>query len=372
MSDNSEQQFLDMAALAAAEKITAPGAEQSTESPAATHGKHFILKLKDDLGVEIHSRRQRVFANGQEASYNFPWPLRDVEPPAGKTPEQLEKGDKVTFITGDGSVIAATVVRIHKEQRGKLPKVTLHTVWPNDQVEPADLEPTQSSSKRAKRKADPTVPTEFSAGAPEPVAVVFVSMRDFSAEPTPAEVGSRLRELAGFVAPANAKRTVVLLAEDTTVLYTERFLADTPDVREMTRGFAFKRSNFEPDSLDLEKIFHWVAQGDEAAVVLAYQNATVVNAPLPHMAFNDDSWPARLAAAADAVVAAFSPARSTTTTEPDSSSDNEHSALAAPEVVDLTLDFDHDDSAQSATAPAPRTAQKRKRPEQVEYYLIDD
>jgi hypothetical protein len=125
-----------------------------------------------------------------------------------------------------------------------------------------------------------------------------------------------------------------------------------------------------------------VAQGNEVAVVLAYQNATVVNAPLPHMAFNDDSWPARLSAAADAVVAAFSPARSTTTTEPDSS-DNESSAQevaapaapAAPEVVDLTVDFDQsDDSAHSAPAPAPRAAKKRKTPEptQVEYIDLDD
>jgi hypothetical protein len=78
------------------------------------------------------------------------------------------------------------------------------------------------------------------------------------------------------------------------------------------------------------------------------------------------------------VVAAFSPARSTTTTEPDSSSDNEHSApdVAAPaaqEVVDLTLDFDQsDDSAQSAPAPAPRAAKKRKTPEHVEYIDLDD
>jgi hypothetical protein len=218
---------------------------------------------------------------------------------------------------------------------------------------------------------------------------VFVSKRDFSAEPTPAKVGSLLRELAGFVAPANAKRTVVLLAGDMTELYTGWFFADTPEVREMARGFAFKRSNFDPDSLDLEKIFHWVAQGNEVAVVLAYQNATVVKAPLPHMAFNDDSWPARLAAAADALVGAFSPARSTTTTEsdePDSSTDNESpapdaqevaaqevAAPAAQEVVDLTLDSDQsDDSAHSAPAPAPRAAKKRKTPEHVEYIDLDD
>jgi hypothetical protein len=312
--------------------------------------------------------------DGEQASFWFWYKLRDVTPPDGMSRGELEASKtpvQVTIITPNGSRVAATFKVAHKTGGW----CTLSTVWP---LKHATLE--HKTEKKTKRlsKSDPNVPTEFSAGAPEPVAVVFVSKRDFSPEPTPADVGSRLRELAGFVAPANAKRTVVLLAKDTTVLYTERFLADTPEVREMTRGFAFKRSNFDPDSLDLEKILHWVAQGNEAAVVLAYQNATVVNAPLPHMAFNDDSWPASLSAAAGALVAAFSPARSTTTTEPDSSSDNEHSApdVAAPaaqEVVDLTVDFDQsDDSAQSAPAPAPRAAKKRKSPEQVEFYLIDD
>ncbi len=131
----STKQELNMAELASAEQITEPklaSDDQSTESPAATHeGKHFILKLEDDPRVQIRASRKRVFTNGLEASYNFPWLLSEVEPPAGKTPEQLEKGDKATFITGNGSVIAATLVKIHKEQRGKLPKVTLHTVWRN-------------------------------------------------------------------------------------------------------------------------------------------------------------------------------------------------------------------------------------------------
>ena len=371
MSDNSEQQFLDMAALAGDEEITAPSATSTTKRAKETYT---LAGLEADPTFAIPKAWvKRVFLDRKQASFWFWYKLRDVTPQDGTSLGELEDSKTpvpVTIKTPNGSRVAATFKVAHKTGGW----CTLSTVWP---LKHATLE--HKTEKKPKRlsKSDPTVPTEFSAGAPEPAAVVFLSKLDFSAEPTPAQVGSLLRKLAGFVAPANAKRTVVLLAEDMTELYTgwsDAFAAGTPEAREVAQGFSFKRSDFEPDSLDLEKILHLVAQGNEDAVVLAYQNATVVNAPLPHMAFNDDSWPARLAAAAEALVAAFSPARSTTTTEPDSSSDNEHSALTAPEVVDLTVDFDFDqsdDSAQRATAPAPRAAKKRKSPEHVEYYLID-
>jgi hypothetical protein len=151
-------------------------------------------------------------------------------------------------------------------------------------------------------------------------------------------------------------------------------------------------SDFAPDALDLALIKHRVVPARDVAVVLGYENA-VVNDQFPHIAVGDSSWAERIAAAADAVVAAFSPARSTTTTESDGpdSSDNEHSAPAAPdvaapevaapevaapaahEVVDLTLDSDQSDhSAHSAPAPAPRATKKRKTPEHVEYIDLDD
>jgi hypothetical protein len=132
----------------------------------------------------------------------------------------------------------------------------------------------------------------------------------------------------------------------------------------MGRGSKVMGSDFAPDALDLAQIKHRVVPGRDVAVVLGYENA-VVNDQFPHIAVGDSSWAERIAAPA------ASPARSTTTTEPDSS-DNEHSAHDAQEVVDLTLDFDHDDSAHSAPAPAPRAAKKRKTPEHVEYIDLDD
>jgi hypothetical protein len=389
MSDNHEQQFLDMAKLAG-----------ESAAPTTKRGKvtYTLAGLEADPTFEIPKAWvKHVFLDGEQASFWFWYKLDLVTPPQGMSRGELQDSKtavRVMIKTPNGALVAATYHVAHKNGSTG----TFSTVWP---LKHATLEPEQkpkhqkTSKSDAKHAKDAKVPADFSASAPEPVAVVFVSAQDFSSAPTPANVGSLLRKLAGFVAPAKAKRTVALLAGNMMELHTrwaDEFAAGTPDVREMANGFHFSRSNFEPDSLDLEKILHWVARGNEAAVVLAYQNATVVNAPLPHMAFNDDSWPASLAAADDALVAAFSPARSTTTTEPDSS-DNEHSAqesaapevsaqeVAAPEVaapaaqevVDLTLDFDQsDDSAHSATAPAPRAAKKRKTPEQVEYIDLDD
>ncbi len=390
---SSEQPFLDMAKLAGAAESTEKSAEPTTKRAKDTYT---LCGLKDDPTFKIRKAWiKHRFIGGEQASFLFWYPLLSVRPPKGKSLGELEESKTpvpVTIETPNGALVAATWHGAHKDGR----TCTLSTVWPLSEAwHEHTTEKKPKRQKTGKSDGVAKVPAEFSAGAPEPLAVVFVGKRDFSPEPTPAEVGSLLRKLAGFVTPAAAKRTVVLLADDMDELYTgwsDAFAAGTPEAREVAQGFSFRRSNFEPDSLDLEKILHLVAQGNEAAVVLAYQNATVVNAPLPHMAFNDDSWPARLAAAADAVVAAFSPARSTTTTEPDSSSDNEHSApdvaapevaapeVAAPEVaapaahevVDLTLDFDHDDSADSAPAPAPRAAKKRKTPEQVEYIDLDD
>jgi hypothetical protein len=319
MSDNQQQQFLDMAALAGAEQITAPGAEQRTESPAATHGKHFILKLNDDQEVEIHASRQRVFANGQEASYNFPWPLRDVQPPAGKTPEQLEKGDKVTFITGNGSVIAATVVKIHKAQRGKLPKVTLHTVWPNDQVEAADTEPSQSSSKRAKRKAEfAEVDSEPESKAPRKVAhevpknvvcCIYASMDDLLNDPSLEEIRAIMLKIKGHLAhllPADMPAGTfihAILDPCMAACLHEHFKTDPDAALVAMQGFSLIPSEFSPkEALDLVAVKDFLRtrlfrNGESFSLVLGYDNASVVNETSPDMAFGDNKRALECAAA---------------------------------------------------------------------------
>lgn len=318
MSDNQE---LNMAELASAEQITEPqlaSDDQRTESPAATHeGKHFILKLKDDPQVQIRASRQRVFTNGLEASYNFPWLLSEVEPPAGKTPEQLEKGDKVTFITGNGSDIAATLVRIHKEQRGKLPKVTLHTVWPNDQVEPADLEPSQSSSKRPKRKAESaevdSEPESKALRAELPKNVMFaiyLSMDDFLKDkPSLREICDRMKDIKGHIAflmpadmPDGAYIQAVLGPRMGAHLH-ELFKADPDAASPAMRGFNLLTSDFRPNEpIDLVAVKDFLRSrlfrnGESFSLVLGYDNASVVNETLPDMAFGDNKRALECAAA---------------------------------------------------------------------------
>ena len=309
-----------MAALAGDEQITAPqlaSDDQRTESPAATHeGKHFTLKLKDDPGVQIRASRKRVFTNGLEASYNFPWLLSEVEPPAGKTPEQLEKGDKVTFIAGTGSVIAATLVKIHKEQRGKLPKVTLHTVWRNEQVEPADLEPSQSSSKRPKRKAESAeVESEppskaFRPGPNNVLFAIYFSMDDLLTDaPTLREICARMKAIKGHFAhilpadmPDGAYIEAVLDPRMGAYLH-ELFKADPAAASPAMRGFHLLTSDFSPkEPLDLVKVKGFLERstntnGERFSLVLAYDNASVVNETLPDMAFGDNKRALECAAA---------------------------------------------------------------------------
>jgi len=346
MSTNQE---LNMAELASAEQSTEPqlaSDDQSTESPAATHeGKHFILKLKDDPQVQIRASRQRVFTNGLEASYNFPWLLSEVEPPAGKTPGHLEKGDKVTFITGNGSVIAATLVRIHKEQRGKLPKVTLHTVWRNDQVEPADLEPSQSSSKRPKRKAESAeVDSEPESKARKlalevPKNVVFaiyLSMDDcLEDEPLLPGICARMKEIKGHFAhllPADMPDGAYIQAilDPCMGAYIhELFKADPAAASAAMQGFSLITSPFSPKTeLDLVALKDFLKgtlfpTGEGFSLVLGYDNASVANETPPDMAFGDNKRALECAARARSPAPSDSDSNSDFIDLRDSDSDDE-------------------------------------------------
>ena len=368
MSDNSEQQFLDMASLAG--ESAAPSATSPTKRAKETYT---LCGLEADPTFKITKAWiRRVFVNGEQASFWFWYQLGLVTPPEGMSRGELEDSKtpvQVMIKTPNGALVAATFHGAHKDGR----KCTLSTVWPlNEAWHEHKTEKRRKRQKASKSDAkDAKVPAGFSGSVPKPFAVLYASERNLPPAPTPADLASFLRKIEGFVAPANATDTVVLLSPVLTEVYTKWCKVNTDEVREMRRGSKVMGSDFAPDALDLALIKHRVVPGRDVAVVLGYENA-VVNDQFPHIAVGDSSWAERLAAPA------ASPARSTTTTEPDSSSDNEHSAPAAPdaqEVVDLTLDLDQSaDSAHSATAPAPRTAKKRKTPEpgQVEYYLIDD
>ena len=377
MSDNSDQQFLDMAMLAGAEQSTEPGSASTTKREKQTYT---LCGLEDDPTFKIPKARiKHQFIGGKEASFLFWHPLRSVKPPKGKSLGELEASKTpvpVTIETPNGALVAATWHGAHKDGL----TCTLSTVWPLSEAW-IEHKTGQKPKRQKTSKSDGVakVPAEFSAGAPKPFAVLYASERNLPPAPTPADLARFLRKIEGFVAPANATDTVVLLSPVLTEVYTKWCEVDTDEVRAMGRGSKVMGSDFAPDALDLALIKHRVVPARDVAVVLGYENA-VVNDKFPHIAVGDSSWAERIAAAA------ASPARSTTTTEADSSSDNEHSApdvaapaaqeVAAPaaqEVVDLTLDSDQsDDSAQSAPAPAPRAAKKRKRPEHVEYIDLDD
>ena len=181
---------------------------------------------------------------------------------------------------------------------------------------------------------------------------------------TTADVAALLRELASFVAPANAAQTFVIMCPVLSQRYTAWVDANSDAVRELARGYTVLASTFAHEALDILEIKQLLAKrvvqhGAEFAVVLAHKSATVLNDKLPNMAFNDDSWPARLAR---------SPARSTTTTEPDSAqdSDNEDIPVHTAETIDLTAPDEPD------APPARPRAEKRKRPAEVEYVVLDD
>ena len=348
-------QQLNMAQLTAE---TPPPEASAPETP--EHKKTYTLELEADPGFKLtKATLQHRFKNGLEARFAMHFPLNLVDTPDDKPCTELAPGDQVNIVTGNGAVVAATFKAAHKN--GKTG--TFHTVWPlaNAVVESKP----EGSRKRAKRPdadADAGVPTEFR--APTPVVALYLCEKDVYPDATTADVAALLRELASFVAPANAAQTFVIMCPVLSQRYTAWVDANSDAVRELARGYTVLASTFAHEALDILEIKQLLAKrvvphGAEFAVVLAHKSATVLNDNLPNMAFNDDSWPARLAR---------SPARSTTTTEPDSAqdSDNEDIPVHTAETIDLTAPDEPD------APPARPRAEKRKRPAEVEYVVLDD
>ena len=346
---------LNMAALTAE---TPPPETPAPETP--EHKKTYTLELEADPGFTLtKATLQHPFKNGLEARFAVHFPLKLVDTPDDKPCTELAPGDQVNIVTGNGAVVAATFKAAHKN--GKTG--TFHTVWPlaNAVVESKP----EGSRKRAKRPdadADAGVPTEFR--APTPVVALYLCEKDVYPDATTADVAALLRELASFVAPANAAQTFVIMCPVLSQRYTAWVDGNSDAVRELARGYTVLASTFAHEALDILEIKQLLAKrvvphGAEFAVVLAHKSATVLNDKLPNMAFNDDSWPARLAR---------SPARSTTTTEPDSAqdSDNEDIPVHTAETIDLTAPDEPD------APPARPRAEKRKRPAEVEYVVLDD
>ena len=358
-------QPLNMAQLTQPEQpeasATPEGSPARAESPARERKLTYTLELPGSEFTFPNATLQREFKNGREASYRVHYPVLLVDPPEGKSRGELETNDEVTINAGNEHFVAATVKAVHKSGT----TLTLHIVW---EVANARIEAKPEARKRAKHaraEAPADVPADFV--APMPVAVCFLCEADLYQDATHADVAEVLRKLARQVAPANPQKSFVLLDEPLTRKYMSAKYATwaegkSPELLALEREHTVLVSSCNREALDLFAIRHLVAKhvphDTEFAVVLAHgRTATVVNAnqALPNMAFGDDSWVERVERSAAA--------------EPDSGSDHESTPVHdvhRAEPIDLTAPDEPD------APPARPRAEKRKRPAEVEYVVLDD
>ena len=325
---------LDFAALAGPEPPETPEPPAPPQwEPKFAKGERVALKVPGKpltLCGTIFSERPT------EATVNVHWQSADLalaKKRKGNTLPAFEKGDAVTFHLDDDYTVAATFGEHHK----KYGKCTLKTVWPIAHIEPAP----QSSRKRAADDA-PAQP------APPPVVlkVVCISRADFDGEPTEPAFLALLDTLARYISPVHGTTlqgttlTSVLLIDGVADAIVEKLFMDSSP---LTSGRRFTACALA-SPLTFADVRAVIRADPTHAICLAHSPSTPVASRLCalDMAVSDDSWATRVAASD-----AASPARSTTTTEPDSAASDSDC------VVDLT---------DSTDEPAP----KRARPEYIE------
>ena len=217
----------------------------------------------------------------------------------GNTEPGFQKGDAVTFHPADDYTVAATFSEHHK----KYGKCTLKTVWPIDQIEAAPFTPKR---KRAANDA-PAQP------AP-PLGVVCISRADFDGEPTLDTFVALLETLVRYISPVQGTPYVILINGVAGAIVERLFVEGSP----VTSGRRFASCALA-SPVTFADLRAALGADPASSICLAHSPSTPVANKLSanDMVVSDHSW-ANRKAASDAASCAPSPARSTTTTEPDS------------------------------------------------------
>jgi hypothetical protein len=331
MSDNSEQNSavcngcvddtaLDMQAAAAIPETAVPAAPAAPAAPARKrkHPKvtNFDRRTKHVLTVAGRdlSMRGTVFsehADGKTATVSVHWAISELT--SSKPVKDLTMNDEVTFYLAPDYPVDAKFRGAHVVKEGKEPMCTLHARWLTANILPAP----ETTRKGGKRKAESaevdSEPESKALRAEMPQNVVFaiyLSMDDLlKGEPSLREICDRMKEITGhfaFLMPADmpdgAYIQAVLDPRMGAYLH-ELFKADPAAASPAMRGFNLLTSDFRPNEpIDLVKVKDFLrsrlfCNGEGFSLVLAYDNASVVNETLPNMAFGDNKRALECAAA---------------------------------------------------------------------------
>ena len=320
MSDNHEQQFLDMQAAAAIPETAAPAAPaapaRKRKHPKVTN---FDRRTKHELTVagRALSMRGTVFsehADGKKATVSVHRAISELT--SSKPVKDLTMNDEVTFYLAPDYPVDAKFRGAHVVKEGKEPMCTLHVRWLTANILPAP-ETTRKGGKRKAQSAE--VESEPDSKARKwgvevqenAVLAIYVSLDDWLEDkPLLPEISARMNEIKGYFAhllPADMPDDAYYIEAILDPLLGEHLrgllTADPAAFSLAMRGFHLVPSHFRPNKpIDLVKVREFLeksanTKGERFSLILGYDNADVVNARLPDMAFGDNKRALECAAA---------------------------------------------------------------------------
>jgi hypothetical protein len=252
-------------------------------------------------------------AGGKKATVSVHWAISKLT--SSKPVKELALNDEVTFYLAPDYPVGAKFRGAHVVKEGKEPMCTLHLRWPTANILPAP----ETARKGGKRKAESAeVDSEPESKAlraelkvPKNVVfAIYLSMDDcLEDQPLLPGICARMKEIKGHFAhllpadmPDGAYITAILDPRMGAYLH-ELFKADPAAASPAMRGFHLLTSDFRPNEpIDLVKVKEFLEKspntnGERFSLVLAYDNASVVNETLPDMAFGDNKRALECAAA---------------------------------------------------------------------------
>jgi len=274
--------------------------------------KHFFtFTVPDGTERQLTGTVFSEHANGNEATVSVHWPIAALTVLSSKIVEGSTVPLKVRIEIAPGFGVDAKYRTAHAVREGKEPMCTLHLRWPTASIvqapEPARKRKAEPADSEPERKA-------LKEGLPESVVfALFFTLDDLlTRAPSVEEIGAFMRKLTGNFAHLTAEtppgsRVPVLIDAPTAEYLNREFERDAPAASKALGDFYLITGPFSPkNALDLVEVKNFLKgilcpKSESFCVVLAYDNATVINEAYPNMAFGDNKRALECAARAQSV-----------------------------------------------------------------------
>ena len=276
--------------------------------------KHlFTFNVHDGTEQQLSGTVVSEHADGKHATVSVHWPIAKLTVLSSKILEGSTVPVEVRIEIATGYTVNAKYRTAHAVKEGKEPMCTLHLRWPTASI-------VQAPEPARKRKAEPA-DSEPDTKAFKPLEempkdvgfALFFTLDDLlTRDPSVEEIGAFMHKLTGNFAHLTAEtppgsRVPVLIDAPTAAYLNGEFERDPERASRAMRPFSLITGPFSPkNALDLVEVSNFLKgilcpKSESFCVVLAYDNASVINEAYPNMAFGDNKRALECAARAQSV-----------------------------------------------------------------------